>query len=112
MTCDEKRWEFSAVSVEERDEWVMAIEKIIEKTLQSQMSDKEQKNKRIHSSRNEIQALKEIPGNEICADCGAENPDWASLNLGTLICIQCSGVHRNLGSHISKVRSLDLDDWR
>ena len=39
------------------------------------------------------------------------DPDWASINLGVLICIECSGVHRKLGSHISRVRSLDLDDW-
>ena len=39
------------------------------------------------------------------------DPDWASLNLGVLICIECSGIHRNLGSHISRVRSLDLDEW-
>ncbi|XP_058097997.1 ADP-ribosylation factor GTPase-activating protein AGD4-like isoform X2 [Magnolia sinica] len=53
--------------------------------------------------------LKKIPGNNICAECGAPEPDWASLNLGILICIECSGVHRNLGVHISKVRSLTLD---
>lgn len=39
------------------------------------------------------------------------DPEWASLNLGILMCIECSGIHRNLGSHISKVRSLGLDDW-
>jgi Arf-GAP with GTPase, ANK repeat and PH domain-containing protein 1/3/4/5/6/9/11 len=39
------------------------------------------------------------------------DPDWASLNLGVLVCIECSGIHRNLGSHISRVRSLDLDEW-
>lgn len=39
------------------------------------------------------------------------DPEWASINLGVLMCIECSGIHRNLGSHISKVRSLDLDDW-
>lgn len=39
------------------------------------------------------------------------DPDWASLNLGALICIECSGIHRHLGTHLSRVRSLDLDDW-
>lgn len=47
--------------------------------------------------------LRSIPGNDACAECGAPDPDWASLNLGILVCIECSGVHRNLGVHISKV---------
>ncbi|KAK3261785.1 hypothetical protein CYMTET_29324, partial [Cymbomonas tetramitiformis] len=48
-------------------------------------------------------------GNTHCADCGAPDPDWASLNLNMLLCIECSGIHRRLGVHISKVRSLTLD---
>ncbi|WMV46484.1 hypothetical protein MTR67_039869 [Solanum verrucosum] len=53
--------------------------------------------------------LREFPGNDKCSGCGASEPDWASLNLGILICIECSGIHRNLGVHISKVRSILLD---
>ncbi|KAG9144574.1 hypothetical protein Leryth_010784 [Lithospermum erythrorhizon] len=56
-----------------------------------------------------IDILRRVCGNDKCADCGATEPDWASLNLGVLVCIECSGVHRNLGVHISKVRSLTLD---
>ncbi|KAL4308253.1 hypothetical protein GQ457_01G001720 [Hibiscus cannabinus] len=56
-----------------------------------------------------IDVLRKVCGNDKCADCGAPDPDWASLNLGVLVCIECSGVHRNLGVHISKVRSLTLD---
>ncbi|PPS03602.1 hypothetical protein GOBAR_AA17060 [Gossypium barbadense] len=56
-----------------------------------------------------IDVLRRVCGNDKCADCGAPEPDWASLNLGVLLCIECSGVHRNLGVHISKVRSLTLD---
>ncbi|KAF1799592.1 hypothetical protein FB192DRAFT_1387521 [Mucor lusitanicus] len=53
--------------------------------------------------------LRKDLSNTICADCSAKNPDWCSLNLGILICIECSGIHRSLGTHISKVRSLTLD---
>jgi hypothetical protein len=44
-----------------------------------------------------------------CADCLAPRPEWCSLNLGVLLCTACSGIHRSLGSHLSKVRSLQLD---
>jgi Arf-GAP/coiled-coil/ANK repeat/PH domain-containing protein len=56
-----------------------------------------------------LESLRKIPGNLVCADCGAPDPDWASVNLGVLLCIECSGIHRQLGVHISKVRSCTLD---
>lgn len=62
-----------------------------------------------NKSEKPIDVLQRVIGNDKCADCGAPEPDWASLNLGVLVCIECSGVHRNLGVHISKVRSLTLD---
>uniref|UniRef100_A0A8C6SWR8 Arf-GAP with coiled-coil, ANK repeat and PH domain-containing protein n=1 Tax=Neogobius melanostomus TaxID=47308 RepID=A0A8C6SWR8_9GOBI len=52
-----------------------------------------------------------LPGNEVCCDCGQAEPRWASINLGILLCIECSGIHRSLGVHCSKVRSLTLDSW-
>ncbi|XP_020600611.1 arf-GAP with GTPase, ANK repeat and PH domain-containing protein 11-like [Orbicella faveolata] len=58
-----------------------------------------------------MQSIRNMEGNEVCVDCGAPSPDWASLNLGALMCIECSGIHRNLGTHVSRVRSLDLDEW-
>ena len=61
-------------------------------------------------SSNWTQILK-IPGNSKCCDCGNEDPKWASINLGITLCIACSGVHRSLGVHYSKVRSLTLDVW-
>lgn len=51
------------------------------------------------------------PGNRFCADCGTPDPKWVSLSLGVFICIKCSGVHRSLGAHISKVFSVKLDEW-
>ncbi|GAA5899413.1 uncharacterized protein JCM6883_005212 [Sporobolomyces salmoneus] len=50
-------------------------------------------------------------GNGKCADCRAPEATWASWSLGIVLCIRCSGLHRGLGSHISKVRSIELDDW-
>src|SRR3989338_7649681 len=50
--------------------------------------------------------------NQRCADCGREDPEWASTNLGVFICIDCSGTHRRMGTHISKVRSIRLDKWQ
>lgn len=59
-------------------------------------------------SKKMIDILRRVPGNDKCADCDAPEPDWASLNLGVLVCIECSGIHRNLGVHISKVCHLCL----
>lgn len=53
-----------------------------------------------------------LPGNEECADCEARSPTWASTNHGVVLCIECAGVHRSLGVHVSCVRSLELDEWR
>ncbi|KAH7664017.1 Arf-GAP with coiled-coil ANK repeat and PH domain-containing protein [Dioscorea alata] len=77
---------------------------------QSDRSVRSSQQHRFHSKHDKpIDVLRKVSGNDICADCGASEPDWASLNLGVLVCIECSGVHRNLGVHISKVRSLTLD---
>eukprot|EP00795_Rhopilema_esculentum_P007544 gene7544-13329_t len=49
--------------------------------------------------------------NRYCADCRAKGPRWASWNLGVFLCIRCAGIHRNLGVHISRVKSVNLDSW-
>eukprot|EP00613_Pedinella_sp_CCMP2098_P042819 CAMPEP_0171793728 /NCGR_PEP_ID=MMETSP0991-20121206/67706_1 /TAXON_ID=483369 /ORGANISM="non described non described, Strain CCMP2098" /LENGTH=421 /DNA_ID=CAMNT_0012404001 /DNA_START=94 /DNA_END=1359 /DNA_ORIENTATION=+ len=55
--------------------------------------------------------LLKLPEHQICADCPTKQPRWASSKLGIFICIDCSGIHRNLGTHISFVRSVNLDSW-
>ncbi|KAI6342462.1 hypothetical protein MCOR25_011178 [Pyricularia grisea] len=52
-----------------------------------------------------------VPGNNLCADCHSRNPAWASWSLGVFLCMRCAAIHRKLGTHISKVKSLSMDSW-
>ncbi|KAK3071133.1 ARF GAP with effector function(s), partial [Teratosphaeriaceae sp. CCFEE 6253] len=59
-----------------------------------------------------LKTLTALPTNKTCADCKRnKHPRWASWNLGVFVCIRCSGIHRSLGVHISRVKSIDLDSW-
>jgi hypothetical protein len=61
-----------------------------------------------HPALNEIVSLE---GNTLCFDCGTENPKWASINNGILLCLKCAGIHRGFGLQISTIRSLQVDSW-
>ena len=50
----------------------------------------------------QVTAVRSVPGNDVCADCAREMPEWVSISLGTTMCSECSGAHRGLGTHISK----------
>ncbi|THD24955.1 Arf-GAP with GTPase ANK repeat and PH domain-containing protein 1 [Fasciola hepatica] len=181
----DRQWHFEATGPEERDEWVMYIERAIMTRLQLNESNKRTRaggaclgsgnsfagsasnmvcigsrstgdNNSLTSGRSGagdtsemaateqlVQSIRSAAGNDFCADCGAPgssfkgtkdstsvkkrhrrvksnpktncadgyDPEWASLNLGTMVCISCSGIHRQLGTHISRIRSLHLDEW-
>ena len=99
VSLDGSQWQFQVCTQEEVEDW----EKAIQGEILAALCQREVLN---------LDHIKnQIAGNGVCADCGARDPDWASINLGILVCIECSGIHRNLGSHISKVRSLSLDIW-
>ncbi|XP_051202710.1 probable ADP-ribosylation factor GTPase-activating protein AGD11 isoform X1 [Lolium perenne] len=63
------------------------------------------------NARERLEHLLNQPANKFCADCGTPDPKWAALPFGAFICIKCSGTHRSLGVHISKVISVNLDEW-
>ncbi len=58
-----------------------------------------------------VAELRAKPENRVCADCAQRDPTWASANLGVFLCLNCSGVHRSLGVHITQVRSITMDAW-
>lgn len=58
-----------------------------------------------------LSSLLKDDDNKYCVDCDAKGPRWAAWNLGIFLCIRCAGIHRNLGVHISKVKSVNLDTW-
>ncbi|KAF2870179.1 putative GTPase activating protein for Arf-domain-containing protein [Massariosphaeria phaeospora] len=67
---------------------------------------------RAEQNRQSLKSLVKLEGNKSCADCKRnKHPRWASWNLGIFVCIRCSGIHRGMGTHISRVKSVDLDSW-
>ncbi|XP_066288027.1 arf-GAP with Rho-GAP domain, ANK repeat and PH domain-containing protein 1-like isoform X3 [Branchiostoma lanceolatum] len=85
---------FTAESKEEANEWVEAMEEAIGEGLADYAV---------------LHQVWEIPSNKYCADCGSPDPDWATVNLGVVVCKQCSGIHREIGTPICKHRSLKMD---
>ena len=58
-----------------------------------------------------IKKLSYQEGNRTCADCNNPYSQWVSINIGCFLCLRCAGVHRSIGAHITKIRSITLDNW-
>lgn len=93
----------------ERDQWMSVLQNAIGEQLNASVSSSTGSVANKQKQKDVMEKVWEIKGNSTCADCGASFPDWASVNLGITLCIECSGVHRSMGVNFSKVRSLTLD---
>lgn len=108
-----------ASSSEDLKEWVSAIQAMKLKQINKSIFDwkpyaadngeVQTSNLTTDKSVEIIQRIRQMPGNKHCCDCEAEDPEWISLNFGILLCIECCGVHRELGAHLSRTQSLTMD---
>ena len=130
MASSKTGYIFYADTEYEMEEWISAITNAISNQISDFKEDKEDNsnnkkdNKNIFNSTNflleendeELNKFKNknlinsLIADNICADCGAINPTWLSINWLTLLCMDCSGIHRSLGVQISKIKSLELDN--
>ena len=114
ISANGPNWQFSVENKTERNTWVTDIQNLVMTMLEKDKirTSHEKPSQPAQNLQIEfLKTLQKLPGNDKCADCNNPNPTWASINIGILICIKCSGIHRKLGSHISRVKSLELDDW-
>uniref|UniRef100_A0A1I8FVG6 Tick transposon n=1 Tax=Macrostomum lignano TaxID=282301 RepID=A0A1I8FVG6_9PLAT len=116
VTADGRRRRFVAASAADRDAWLAALSSGILAGLRRCRSHRRRCLREDSASQSGaadilLKAAVSLPGNELCADCHAPAPDWAIVSHGLLVCILCSGAHRRLGTHASRVRSLALDSW-
>eukprot|EP01105_Mastigella_eilhardi_P027506 TRINITY_DN84_c5_g1_i1.p1 TRINITY_DN84_c5_g1~~TRINITY_DN84_c5_g1_i1.p1 ORF type:complete len:623 (+),score=152.34 TRINITY_DN84_c5_g1_i1:94-1962(+) len=99
---------FESDNAGEAFSWVALLTEISSALMMATLGDKQKR----PASYTQLMQLLELPENKRCADCDSTEPTWASVNLGTFICIACSGAHRGLGVQHSQVRSVALDEWQ
>lgn len=112
LISHDRTYHFRAEDEAECQIWVSVLQNSKEEALNKAFKgdqDEGENNIIQELTRAIVGEVKRMSGNDGCCDCGAAAPTWLSTNLGVLICIECSGIHREMGVHYSRIQSLDLD---
>ncbi|XP_040581690.1 arfGAP with SH3 domain, ANK repeat and PH domain-containing protein isoform X2 [Lepeophtheirus salmonis] len=110
-----RTYHFQAETELEKDEWMSVLLNSKDGALNQAFEDNGKSTSAnqgfIELQRTLVNTIRGLPGNDKCCDCGSNNDaTWISTNFGIIVCIECSGIHREMGVHISKIQSLTLDN--
>lgn len=113
-SSNNRTYHFQGEDVQDMEEWISVLNNAKEEVLLKAFQDNTN-SPAINQNVRELTAsiidrIKRLPGNDVCCDCGGKDPEWLSTNYGILICLECCGIHRQLGVHISRTQSIVIDE--
>ncbi|XP_060068133.1 arfGAP with SH3 domain, ANK repeat and PH domain-containing protein-like [Ylistrum balloti] len=113
-SSNNRTYHFQADDDKNMEEWISVLnnakEQVLMKAFQNNSNAPALNQSVRELTASIIDRVRRLPGNNVCCDCNAPEPEWLSTNLGVLICLECCGIHRQLGVHISRTQSLVIDE--